>query len=183
MVALNEAVAGLVGDRRKVVNIGAGTGTFEWFVSTDPAVQLVASEFDEECVAWCLENRRRPNIVYGSQTIPELIEEYGQFDLSVAIDVIEHVADYAGFLREFSGLSEHAIITTPNKARSYQSLVTSPPGYFQHVREWTAGEFYWVLRTAYSDVRLYAMPDVYVPKIERVGLLTTMTPLIAVCRR
>ena len=36
---------------------------------------------------------------------------------------------------------------------------TGPPPYYQHVREWTAGEFYWVLRLFYERVTLFAMPD------------------------
>ncbi len=58
-----------------------------------------------------------------------------------------------------------------------------PPRYEQHVREWTAGEFHWVLRSFYAEVRIYAMPDVYSPVTQEIGPLSTMTPLIAVCRQ
>lgn len=113
----------------------------------------------------------------------ELIKEYHKFDLALAIDVIEHIDDFFGFLAEFSLLADKAVITTSNRDRDYFTATRSSPEYYQHVREWDAGEFYWVLRAFYHHVDLYAMPDVYVPKVEKIGLLSTMTPLIAVCQK
>jgi hypothetical protein len=49
------------------------------------------------------------------------------------------------------------------------------------VREWTAGEFYWVLRAFYNDVTLYSMPDVYVPELCLIDIQSTKTPVIAAC--
>ena len=182
MVALNKAVARFIGDEKKIVNIGTGTGTFEWFVSVDRSLQLVASEFDEECVRWCKEHRQRENICYCSYDMKELRKRFGKFDLSLAIDVIEHIGNYGIFLRDFSQLADRAIITTPNKARSVETL-TSPPAYYQHVREWTAGEFYWILKIFYSQVEMYSMPDIYLPDVTKISLLSTMTPLIAICSK
>lgn len=183
MVALNHAIACLIGDAKKIANIGAGTGTFEWHASVDSSIRFIASEFDKECVEWCKKNRQRKNIVYCSKSMEELIKEYGKFDLAITVDVIEHIKDYASFLKGFSTLSDRAIITTPNKLRTTECFIASPPKYHQHVREWTAGEFYWVLRTFYSKVTLYSMQDPYIPQIEKIGLLSKMTPLIAVCEK
>jgi 2-polyprenyl-3-methyl-5-hydroxy-6-metoxy-1,4-benzoquinol methylase len=183
MLSLNQAAARFIGPARQIVNIGAGTGAFEWFVSVDPSLDLVASEFDPDCVRWCRENRQRENIRYCSADMAVLRDEYGGFDLAVAVDVIEHVGDFGAFLGEFSHLADRAIITTPNRARTSANPVAGPPAYYQHVREWTAGEFYWVLRAFYSRVELHAMPDVHVPATQEVGLDTELTPLIAVCER
>ena len=57
-------------------------------------------------------------------------------------------------------MSPKAIITTPNKDKSLEHALASPPIYYQHVREWDAGEFYWILKMFYKRVELYAMPDV-----------------------
>lgn len=183
MVALNQALASHIGKASRVVNIGAGTGTFEWHAANNTDAQFIASEFDRDCVTWCKENRAHPNISYCSDTMDVLLSEHGEFDLAVSVDVIEHVADYAGFLTEFSALAPRALITTPNKARNAKSLANLSPGYEQHVREWTAGEFYWVLRLFFRDVKLFAMPDVYSPEFVPIGPLSTMTPLVAVCER
>ena len=143
----------------------------------------MASELDEECGRWCRENRQRENITYCSNTIGELLMDADGFDLAVSIDVIEHVANYSEFLREFSQLADRAIITTPNKARHHASLTAMPPAYEQHVREWTGGEFYWVLRLFYAEIQLFAMHDIDTPTLREIGPLSTLTPLIAVCTR
>lgn len=181
MVALNQAVASLIRDAKKIVNIGAGTGTFEWFAAVDKSLKFLASESDAPTLEWCRENRRRENIEYTALGMDEIVERYGTFDLAVAIDVIEHVADFAGFLRGFARLAPRAVVTTPNRDRDLSAAVAVSPAYCQHVREWDAGEFYWVLRTFYKKVELFAQPDQYVPFLEPVGALTVMTPLVAVC--
>lgn len=183
MKALNQAIANYIGDAKKIVNIGSGTGTFEWHASVDNTLSFVASEFDQECLKWCKENRSYNNITYCDLSMEELLARYGKFDLAVSVDVIEHVKDFPAFLSEFSKLSERAILTTPNKSRDHSSLIAQPPRYYQHVREWTAGEFFWVLRVFYKDIELYAMPDNYVPQATRIGLLSNFTPLIAVCKK
>ena len=95
---MNKVIICFIQDAEKIVNIGAGTGNFEWHASEDKTKTFIASEFDLECVEWCKKNRERENIIYTSKTINELLNEYGKFDLSVAIDVIEHISDYKGFL-------------------------------------------------------------------------------------
>jgi len=184
IVVLNKTVANFINSEKKVVNIGAGTGIFEWHASkNNPSTQFVASELDEECVGWCRKNRKRENIIYCSKTIKELLKMYNKFEIAVCIEVLEHVKDYGVFLKEFSELSDKAIITTPNKDRSYESSVSVSPSYQNHVREWDAGEFYWILKIFYSNVILYSMPNAFKPEIQKVGLLTRMTPIIAVCRK
>ena len=70
-------------------------------------------------------------------------------------------------------------MTTPNRFRE-----TAPklrPEYPQHVREWSAGEFYYTLKAYWDKVALYAMPDVYIPVLEPIDINSTLTPLIAMC--
>ena len=183
MVALNKAIACFIGDAKKIVNIGSGTGTFEWFVSVDETLKLVASEYDSDCVKWCNDNRQRENITYCSKNMNEIIQNYGTFDLAVSVDVIEHIKDFGGFLRNFSLLADRAIITTPNKTRNQKSLIAAPPQYYQHVREWAPGELYWVLKVFYEEVTLYSMKDPFVPNAEKIGFHSGLSPLIAVCRK
>lgn len=183
MVALNQAIACFIQDAKKIVNIGAGTGTFEWFISVDSSLKLIASEFDKDCLEWCKKNRQRENITYCSLSMAELVKDYQKFDLALAVDVIEHIADFSEFLRDFSKLADRAVLTTPNKDRDFNSSLATTPEYYQHVREWDAGEFYWILKNYYREVELYSMPDQFDPRIKRIGLLSTLTPLIAVCKK
>ena len=164
MVALNESLQVFIKDAKKIVIIGSGTATFEWYATQKNKhkdILFISSEFDMECVEWCKKHRSRENIEYTSLGISELKEKYGKFDLAILVDVIEHVSDYGSFLADFSTLADKAVITTPNKDRTIGSSLVSSPTYYQHVREWNAGEFYWVIKAFYERIDLYAMPDVY----------------------
>lgn len=178
MVALNRAVVTLVGPALRIVELGGGTGCFAYEAAADPKRFIVCSDLDKEAINWAKENRSRPNIHYIDRLISA---KDGIFDLVVAMDVIEHIEDYRSFLETCAVLAPRAIITTPNKNRDPQSAIASPPKYKQHVREWTAGEFYWILKMIYKDVKLYAMPNVYIPEIVPIQIIDSMSPLIALC--
>jgi len=180
IVALNQAVVGLLGDARRIVELGAGTGCFASHAAQDHRRLIIASDFDREAIGWAAHHRPMPNIRYTSEPVTP---EQGPFDTVVSVEVIEHVADFPGFLNVCTGLAPRALLTTPNRARTPAADHAGPPMYEQHVREWTAGEFYWVLRCYYDHVTLYAMPDVYEPKVQPVDVTSTMTPLIADCRQ
>jgi 2-polyprenyl-3-methyl-5-hydroxy-6-metoxy-1,4-benzoquinol methylase len=180
MVALNKAVASLLAPYKRIAELGGGTGTLAYEAAADSTRKVVCSELDGEAIAWARKNRARPNILYIDQP---LTAKHGPFDVVVAVDVIEHIANYREFLEECLRLSPVAVLTTPNKNRNPLAATASPPSYYQHVREWTAGEFYWVLRIFYQSVKLYGMPNVYIPEVVPIRVTDTLTPLIAVCER
>ena len=179
IIALNQAVVSLLSDAKKILEVGSGTGCFAWHAAMDKNRYITASEMDIKAKEWAIKNRSSENIQYVSKWLNEF--EPNSFDLVVAVELIEHLKDYSTFLEELSRVAPRAIITTPNKNRDEQSEKASSPQYYQHVREWTAGEFYWVLKLFYKDVKLYAMPDVYVPYCVPINITSQMTPLIAVC--
>lgn len=175
-----------------VLEIGCGTGMFAWSLANKlPDCQIVASEFDDLTRHWSEENRTSPNIRY----CRSLLSEFGpdEFQLVVALEVVEHIADYASFLRELARVAPRAVVSTPNKQRSAFDSTASPPAFDQHVREWTAGEFYWVLRAFWNDVKLYTIPAMarqvrklaanerYSPAFAETGLHCREHALIAVC--
>lgn len=179
MVALNWTVASLVGTATSIAEIGGGTGCFAHEAAADARRRVICADLDAEAIDWARQNRSRPNIHYLSRILKP---DDGPFDLVVAVDVIEHVADYPAFLRACTALAPRALITTPNRSRSPDANHNGPPQYWQHVREWTAGEFYWVLRAFYKEVRLLAMKDPHIPESVPVDVDSKLTPLIADCR-
>jgi hypothetical protein len=172
ILALNSTVARMIGDATRIVELGGGTGAFALEAAQDDAVRVTCSEFDPAAHDWA-------NIQYVNGPVSR---DDGPFDLLVAIEVVEHVADYGGFLRTCAALAPRALITTPNKLRNDDTATIGPPPYYQHVREWTAGEFYWVLRLFYQEVALFAMPDPYRAGAVPVTVLDARSPLIADCR-
>ena len=178
MVALNWAVATLVGDARRIVEIGGGTGCFAFEAAQDPLRTVLCLEDDSAARAWAIKHRSLPNIVYDSQSLENLSPD---FDLLVSVDVVEHIKEYNAFLQQCKRLARKAILTTPNRFREVAPKLK--PDYKQHVREWSAGEFYYTLKAFWDSVILYAMPNVYAPILEQIDINSTLTPLIAVCEQ
>ena len=179
MVALNWAVAARVGDAASIVELGGGTGCFAHEAAAVPGRRVVCADPDAEAIAWAREHRSRPNVEYLAR---EVTPDDGPFELAVSVDVIEHVADFPGFLGLCTRLAPRLLVTTPNRARGPSAHHAGPPAFAQHVREWTAGELYWVLRCFYREVALYGMPDRHVPWLVPVGVDTRLAQLVADCR-
>jgi len=177
MLALNKTVVGLIGSARRIVEIGGGTGAFAYEAAMDPSIVVVCSELDRDAHKWAKVHRSRPNIHYINRPVAA---SDGPFDLVVSIDVIEHVADFQAFLKTCTSLAPKAIITTPNKNRTSRTSYASPPTYNQHVREWTGGEFYWVLRTLYDSVLLFGKQDPLGIDLVPMRITDTLTPLVAI---
>lgn len=179
IVQLNLTVADLVGDETSIVELGSGTGAFAQEAAKSPHRSLVCAELDENAHRWSVENRSRDNIDFVNRFITR---DDGPFDLVVAIEVVEHLKDFNGFLQTCASLAPRTLITTPNRIRTRAMNHAGPPKYHQHVREWSAGEFYWVLRCYWDDVRLHGMPDPFQRGCEPITVVDALSPMIADCR-
>ena len=182
-IALNQAISCFIKHAKSIVNIGSGVGTFEWFASVDNSLTFTAVEFDKGNIEWSKKHRQRKNITYCSTPMSELIKDKKKFDLAVSLDVIDHIYEFGTFLSEFSTLADRGIISITNKDRAFQTSIAETPQESSYCREWNAGEFYWVLRAFYKNVQLYSLPDPFVPKVEKIGFMSTLSPVIAVCSR
>ncbi len=182
IVALNRAIIPLLGDAKRIAELGGGTGGFAWEASADLSRTIVSSELDAQASRWAREHRSRPNITYLARPLTPADPDASGFDLVVSVEVIEHVADFNAFLATCVALAPRAILTTPNRTRGPRFDTSGPPETKKHVREWTAGEFYWVLRTRYRDVRLYAQPNPYASELVPIRVTDTLSPVIADCR-
>ena len=191
---LNRAAVTLLQPRhRQVLEVGSGTGMFASLAAADPGRRITASEYNEPARAWAAENRSAANITYCARALDTFDPD--AFDLVVAVEVIEHLEAYGPFVRALARVAPEALITTPNKASGAFRSIDRTPGYPEHVREWTAGEFLWVLRAFYGDVQLFTIPDRdrqvgamlaapgYVPRVAACSDLSTEEPLLALCSR
>jgi hypothetical protein len=156
MIVLNEAVVSLLGPAKRIVELGGGTGQFAMEAAKDASKHIICSEYDKLAHEWAKNNRPFANVEYVNGPVDV---GQGPFDIVVSIEVVEHVADFVQFLRICSMLAPQAILTTPNRARSPKANYAGPPEYRYHVREWDAGELYWVLRCFYHRVDLYKQAE------------------------
>ena len=185
MIVANKAIGShFLNNKKTVVNIGSGVGTFEYYnAPICPQVHFLASEMEKASTKWAIENRNMQNVTYCDYSIKEILEKYPQkFDLAISIDVIEHIKDYKAFLDAFVQLSDYAIIATPNRDRYSDKDSLIKPPYIYHTQEFNAGELYFILKMYYKDVKLYSLPDPLKPKIVEVGIYSSYEKLIAVCK-
>jgi hypothetical protein len=147
-------------------------------VQDGPARFVVASEFDFDTYEWVKANRSHKRVRYVHGPVSD---NDGAFDVVVAIEVIEHISDYRRFISDCQKLSNRALITTPNRARSLEHFHAGPPLYVKHVREWTAGEFYWVLKSFYRSVKLFGVVSDTQPDCRPVSVDSRLSQLIADC--
>jgi 2-polyprenyl-3-methyl-5-hydroxy-6-metoxy-1,4-benzoquinol methylase len=179
MLALNWAVTSIIRDAKKIVEIGSGTGPFADLAAIDSSRTIHCYEQDDYARSWAEKKRDHPNVFYHKKLETSLSKRY---DLLVSIDVIEHVGEMRGFLEMCAALARRAVFSTPNRHVVRNPKDMGPPLYAPHVREFVPGELYWILRQYYRDVYLYHMPDVYVPWLEPMTIVTHGTPIIAECK-
>ena len=181
IVHLNHVVASYVKSERRVIELGSGTGYFAHkLAELRPECDILACEFDRATVEWVMANREIPqNVKWIKGPLPDE-EQYA--DLSVAIEVVEHLSNFSEFLSYMGMLAPRSVITTPNRKRAGQaSDHFGPPFYFKHVREWNVGEFYWVLRSFWQDVDIFTIPSITNDEIRRVCVDSICNDMIAFC--
>ena len=184
MIATNKAIGlkFLSTDIQSVVNIGSGVGTFEMInAPIYPKINFLASEMDVKSTEWAIENRSFHNVRYCAESMIEILKKENKFDLAVTIDVIEHVANYKQFLDEFAMLSDRAVISTPNRDRHRSQIIR--PSFKFHVKEFDAGELYFILKMYYRKVELYSAPDELKTDLIPVGLYSSYDKLFAYCEK
>lgn len=102
------------------------------------------------------------------------------FDVVVAIEIIEHVKDYSKVLSQLCRILKDSgtlYISTPNRNSRGGALSEGPPRNIRHVREWTAGEFRDILLSYFSNVKLsnYTLGP-------SLNADTRVSPIVAICR-
>jgi len=140
----------LGGDR--LLDVGFGLGYGLEILSTKVAY-LAGVDIDAKAVALS------QNLI---GTIPGLQElrtydgrslpyQRAAFDVVTCVDVIEHVPDYSGLLKEMLRVAARQVfVSTPNRRPEYTSPNGKPKNPW-HLREWTFDEF---------DSILHELPDI-----------------------
>lgn len=185
--------------RPKIVDVGCGCGVgsnvlsqeadFVWGIDKNEK----SIRFAKECF-----ERVKNQIYYSSQVSFDVMDIFAndnretlKFDIVVAIEIIEHVDDYQGFLRaiidKFAKKMKEGLynvlepteffISTPN--RNNRHLTKATPKNKFHVREWTAPEFYNILCDYFKNIEFKNAIGVDIPYSEIME--TTHTPIIAHC--
>ncbi len=135
---------------RRVLDVGAGAGYGSELLS-QTAKTTVSLDFAAEALALTPVRDRV------QATAAKLPFGANSFDLVVAFEVIEHIEDWADFLRETRRVlapGGQLIVSTPNKKYYAEARADSGPNPF-HVHEFTFEEFREALHEVYPHVALF----------------------------
>jgi SAM-dependent methyltransferase len=147
---------------------GAGYGAA---LLAQTARYVVGVDIAREAVLSALRGFRRPDLRFVQMDCTRLGFAAATFDLVCAFEMIEHIADYRGVLREIRRILRPAgtlVLSTPN--RRPEDPV--PPANPYHVQEFSSEEFEALLRGFFPQVELYGQRG-----SERVHAVRYGTPL------
>jgi len=139
----------------RVLDAGSGTG-YGAAELAQSAASVVGLEIDRHAVEYARSNYPLPNLSFEVGSCTAMSFAGQSFDLIVAFEVIEHLAEYAKFLDECARvLSPQGmlIVSSPNKTYYEQSRAeTGPNPYHQH--EFESEEFQTELSRCFPNVQL-----------------------------
>src|SRR5260370_23887635 len=142
-------------DGGRVLDAGSGTG-YGAAELAQSAASVVGLEIDPDAVEYAHSNYPIPNLTFQAGSCTAMPFAAQSFDLIVAFEVIEHLAEYGKFLDECARvLSPQGllIVSSPNKKYYETSRAqTGPNPYHQH--EFEPEEFQSELSRCFPQVQL-----------------------------
>jgi len=132
---------------------GSGFGSAEMALS---AAQVTGMDIAPEAVTLSSQNYLLPRLGFVVGACASMPFPSNAFDLVVAFEVIEHLADYRALLREVARVLTHHglfIVSSPNKLYYAESRGNTGPNPF-HEHEFEPAEFEEELAGVFSNVRL-----------------------------
>jgi O-antigen biosynthesis protein len=140
---------------RRVLDLGSGEG-FGAAIMADVAAEIVGIDVDQTAVEHSRLNYARPGLSFAVGSATDLSQfEAGTFDLVVAFEVIEHLAEQKKVLAELRRVLREdgkLIISTPDRLAYANSSENKNPF---HVRELSLDEFDSLLRTQFEYLSLF----------------------------
>jgi SAM-dependent methyltransferase len=130
----------------RVLDAGCGAGYGAALLANDPNNDVTGLDASAEAVAWAGEHYQASNLRFAQGDVTALRDPDASYDLVTAFEVIEHLQDAEGFLREAQRVlrpSGVLLVSTPNR-RFY----TTERGFHNpfHTREYDGEEFLALLK-------------------------------------
>lgn len=133
---------------RAVLDAGCGAGYGAQMLAGGAAERVVGVDISEEAVVQA--RAHAPGLEFITGDVQQLPFPDGSFDLVVCFEVLEHLQDPEGAVRELRRVlrpAAPALVSTPN-------VEVHPPGNNHHVKELTPNGLALLLRTSFASVRL-----------------------------
>ena len=141
---------------KRVLDAGCGAGYGSEELAR-VAESVTGVDIAAEAIEFARDHYRQPNLRFEQASCTALAFAEASFDLVVAFEVIEHLADWRGFLREACRVLAPAgqlIVSTPNKLYYTESRGIHGANPF-HVHEFDFEEFQGELRSVFPHVSMF----------------------------
>jgi SAM-dependent methyltransferase len=142
--------------RKRVLDAGCGAGYGSAELART-AASVLGIDRSAEAIAFARERYPAPNLRFEEGDCAKLLAADESIDLLVAFEVIEHLEDWRGFLREARRVLAPAgqfIVSTPNKLYYSESRREAGPNPF-HVHEFEFEDFRAELGEVFPHVSLF----------------------------
>ncbi|MBI3472948.1 MAG: methyltransferase domain-containing protein [Candidatus Solibacter usitatus] len=142
--------------RKRVLDAGCGVG-FGALELARAAADVLAVDRAAEAIEYAREHYAQPNLRFEQADCSALPAGDGSIDLVIAFEVLEHLEDWRGFLREARRVlapGGQFIVSTPNKLYYAESRQRAGPNPF-HVHEFEFEEFKSELAAVFPHVSLF----------------------------
>lgn len=184
-IGMYEAIAKNWCIGKAVIDVGCGIGVGTNVLARE-AIGSFGIDINRESIKFAEQMFGNQKVKFEVADITKLMPRpIGTFDVVVAIELIEHVADFEAVLEGLKRFYEEKrrtvfFISSPN--RNNDKIANDKPKNEYHVREWTSGEFYSILTKHFRAVVLYNGKTVSdFNQGETVDGNTKETPILAKC--
>ena len=154
--AARYAFAGRVARGRRVLDAGCGSGYGAVELARE-ANQVLGIDIAPEAIDYAGEHYHADNLRFEQASCLEIPSPAASFDLVVAFEIIEHLSDWRGFLREVRRVLSPGgqfLVSTPNKVYYAEARAELGPNPF-HAHEFEYEEFRQELLAVFPRVALY----------------------------
>jgi len=139
----------------RVLDAGCGTG-YGSAELAQSAADVVGIDLSADAIEYAATNYPIPRLRFLESSCTSIPFPPESFELMVAFEVIEHLADYRAFLDESARVLARDglfIVSSPNKSYYAETRAETGPNPF-HEHEFEAGEFVRELERVFPNVRL-----------------------------
>jgi SAM-dependent methyltransferase len=150
------AFAASLAANKRCLDAGCGLG-YGTAMLAEVASTVCGVDLDPVTVAEAERRYRRPNACYTVADVTAVPYATSSFDLIVSFEVVEHLNDWALYLRELARVASPTgvvLISTPNRDYYAMSRGESGPNPF-HVHEFSYDEFQDALREVFPCVEIF----------------------------
>jgi ubiquinone/menaquinone biosynthesis C-methylase UbiE len=144
-----------VSQPRSIVDVGCGEGVLTEMWARRTPGKVIGIDLDDPKLRGEWERRARPNLEFRTGFGHELAFEDREFDMSTAMEVLEHVPDPEAVLAEMARVSARWVLVSVPREPLWRSLNMARGAYIRHLGNTPGHLNHWSKRSFAQLLRRY----------------------------